>query len=89
VLGYVISEELYQRFPEADEGSSAACACPGQGQRAGGLARELDLGEQLRLGSRGTQRRRAAPRSILADTLEAVIGAIVLDRGIEECREAS
>lgn len=89
VLGYVVSEALYQRFPDADEGQlSRLRVSLVKGSALARLADELDLGEQLRLGAgelHGGGRRRA---SILADTLEAVLGAIVLDLGIEACREA-
>lgn len=89
VLGYVISETLYQRFPDADEGQlSRLRVSLVKGSALARLARELELGEQLLLGSgerHGGGRRRD---SILADTFEAILGAIVLDRGLEQCRAA-
>ena len=88
VLGCVISEALYRRFPEADEGQlSRMRVALVKGTALAELAREIGLGEQLRLGAgerSGGGRRRA---SILADTLEAVFGALVLDQGFEACRE--
>ncbi|EED32722.1 ribonuclease III [gamma proteobacterium NOR5-3] len=89
VLGFVVSEELYRRFPDADEGQlSRLRVSLVKGSALAAVARELDLGDQLRLGAgeiHGGGRRRD---SILADTLEALLGAIVLDLGIEACRAA-
>ncbi|MFT7288618.1 MAG: ribonuclease-3 [Halieaceae bacterium] len=86
VLGCVISELLYERFPDADEGQlSRLRVALVKGTALAAVAREIDLGEQLRLGSgerHGGGRRRD---SILADALEAVIGAVVLDQGIAVC----
>lgn len=88
VLGFVISEALYSRFPQADEGQlSRLRVTLVKGTALAQLALELDLGEQIRLGagerSGGGQRR----HSILADTLEALLGAVAIDRGIDGCRE--
>jgi ribonuclease-3 len=89
VLGYVISESLYQRFPDADEGQlSRLRVSLVKGSALARLARELDVGERLRLGAGETHGGGRRRDSILADTLEAILGAIVLDRGIEVCREA-
>ncbi|MDP5069402.1 MAG: ribonuclease III, partial [Congregibacter sp.] len=89
VLGYVISEDLYRRFPDVDEGQlSRLRVALVKGSTLAKLAREIDLGEQLRLGAgerHGGGRRRD---SILADSLEALLGAIVLDQGIECARTA-
>lgn len=89
VLDYVISEDLYRRFPEADEGQlSRLRVALVKGSALAPLARELGIGEYLHLGAgelHGGGRHRD---SILADTLEAVLGAIVLDRGLEICRKA-
>jgi ribonuclease-3 len=88
VLGYVISESLYRRFPKADEGQlSRLRVSLVKGSALAKLAKELEVGEQLRLGAgevHGGGRRRD---SILADTLEALLGAIALERGIDCCRE--
>jgi ribonuclease-3 len=89
VLGYVISEELYRRFPQADEGQlSRLRVSLVKGVSLARLARDLDLGARLRLGTGETSGGGRHRASILADTLEALIGAIALDRGIEAAREA-
>ncbi len=87
VLGMVVSDILYRRYPSASEGEltrmRAAIVCE---SRLAGIARGLKLGDALRLGqgelaSGGFQR-----ESILADALEAVIGAVFLDGGMDAVR---
>ena len=88
-LGYVISECVYRRFPGADEGQlSRLRVALVKGSTLAALAREIELGEHLRLG-RGEHHAGVRRRdSILADTFEALIGAIALDLGPEACRDA-
>jgi ribonuclease-3 len=84
VLSYVITEYLYITFPQAREGQlSRIRAQLVKGVTLAELAREFDLGRHIRLGvgekkSGGDQR-----ESILADAVEALIGAIHLDAGFE------
>jgi ribonuclease-3 len=82
VLGMVIAEALYASHPGADEGTlSRLRARLVRRETLEELARELALGELLRLGSgelRSGGHRRA---SILANALEAVFGATFLDGG--------
>lgn len=89
VLGYVISNDLYERFPAADEGQlSRLRVSLVKGDTLSSLAREIDLGSHVRL---GTGERSGGGRhrdSILADTFEAILGAIALDLGIEAARTA-
>jgi ribonuclease-3 len=89
VLGYVISDELFRRFPEADEGElSRLRVSLVKGKSLASLARKLGLGDYLMLGMgerHGGGRQRD---SILADTLEALFGAISRDRGFEASRVA-
>ncbi|MEW6523446.1 MAG: ribonuclease III [Bacillota bacterium] len=88
VLALVVSEWLYQRFPHQSEGEltarRAALVCESS---LAGVARELGLGHHLRLGrgeAAGGGRERP---SILAAALEAVVGAVFLDAGLDRCRE--
>jgi ribonuclease-3 len=87
VLGFLVSELLMQADPGADEGSlsRARAAAVNEGALAE-RARELGLGEAIRLG-RGEERQggRGKP-SILADVFEAVVAAVYLDGGIEAAR---
>jgi ribonuclease-3 len=88
VLGYVIAERLYEKFPEADEGSLSRLRARLVNQTSlAELARKIRLGEYLILG--GGELRSGGYRrdSILSDALEAVIGAILKDRGIDFCRQ--
>jgi ribonuclease-3 len=88
ILNHIIAESLYARFPQAREGDlSRMRASLVKGATLAELARELDLGDYLVLGS--GERKSGGHRrgSILADALEAVIGAILLDADVETCRE--
>ncbi|MEM1189563.1 MAG: ribonuclease III [Pseudomonadota bacterium] len=89
VLGFVISEELYRRFPDADEGQlSRLRVSLVKGSALAKLARELDVGAHLRLGSGETSGGGRQRSSILADTLEALLGAVLLDQGVESAQAA-
>jgi ribonuclease-3 len=83
ILSFVISTELYQRFPEIDEGTlSRLRASLVKGDTLAALARELSLGDFLNLGSGELKSGGFRRASILADTLEALFGAIYLDSDI-------
>jgi ribonuclease-3 len=85
VLSFVIAAELYRRFPDADEGTlSRLRATLVKGETLAKLARELELGEYLHLGSGELKSGGFRRDSILADALEAVMGAVYLDGGIDE-----
>lgn len=88
VLSLVIADLLFKRFPEAPEGDLAKLrASLVSAPALAGVARDLGLGEAVRLG-RGEELTGGREKpSILADTLEAVIGAIYLDRGITTVRK--
>lgn len=87
-LGMIMADLLYQRFPQSPEGSlSQLRASLVNQQTLAALAREINLGDFLVLGlgerkSGGRQR-----DSILADAMEAVIGAVFLDGGFDSCRQ--
>ncbi len=88
VLGFVITEELYRRHPTAREGElSRMRASVVNGDVLAQLAMDLSISDYLRLGigeqKSGGQRR----HSILADTMEALVGAIFIDGGIGACRQ--
>lgn len=87
ILGYVISSELYQRFPLASEGQlSRGRASLVKGETLAVLARHMDLGEFLLLGPGELKSGGFRRDSILADTMEAIIGAIYLDGGLESAK---
>ena len=80
VLGQIISIELYQRFPQAREGVlSRLRASLVKGETLAKIAAELELGQYLKLGSGELKSGGFRRESILADALEAIIGAVYLD----------
>ncbi|MDX1735227.1 MAG: ribonuclease III, partial [Halioglobus sp.] len=84
-----IAEALYLQLPRAREGDlSRMRAALVKGETLADVARELELGDFLHLGP--GERKSGGKRrgSILADALEAVLGAILLDADVPECREA-
>ena len=90
VLSFLVAEMLFLRFPGASEGElSRFRASLVSGEALAATAAGLGLGEQLLLGEgemkSGGQRR----ATILADALEALIGAIYLDQGIEVARRVA
>lgn len=88
VLQLAISDELFRRFPSKPEGEltkmRAAVVCE---PTLAKLARSLDLGQSLLLGRGEEATGGRARESILADALEAVIGAVYLDLGLDRARE--
>jgi ribonuclease III len=87
VLSVIMAEALFQHHPTASEGElSRMRANLVSGAHLTELAKRLNLGPHLKLGlgeikSGGHQR-----ASILADALEALIGAVYLDSDLETCR---
>jgi len=88
VLGMVIANQLYTTHPElAQDGLSLIRASLVNKDALALIARELELGRAVRLGA-GELRSGGHDRSsILADALEAVIGAVFLDGGYDAARE--
>jgi ribonuclease III len=85
VLGVIVTDTLFRGFPELPEGQLAKLRAAVVNMRAlAGVARSLRLGDYVYLGKgeEGTGGRDKS--SILADTLEAVIGAVYIDRGLAE-----
>jgi ribonuclease-3 len=84
VLNCVIADLLYRRYGRADEGElSRLRARLVRGEALAAIAAELGVGEQLRLGPGELRTGGFRRRSILADALEALFGAIYLDGGFE------
>src|SRR6266481_1289605 len=85
VLGLIVTDALFREYPDLPEGHLAKLRAAVVNMRAlAEVARGLHLGDYVRLGrgEEGTGGRDKS--SILADTLEAVIGAVYLDRGLPE-----
>jgi ribonuclease III len=84
VLGLIVTDTLFRKHPDLPEGNLAKLRAAVVNSRAlAGVARTLKLGCYIRLGKgeEGTGGRDKS--SILADTLEAVIGAVYLDGGMD------
>jgi ribonuclease-3 len=88
VLGLIVTEELYKRYPEFDESRLSPLRSGVVNMRAlADIARELDLGKYIRLGKGEEVTGGRDKNSLLADALEAVIGAIYMQFGFEVCTE--
>ncbi|MBD8512966.1 ribonuclease III [Photobacterium sp. WH77] len=84
ILSFVIADELYHRFPKVDEGDmSRMRATLVRGKTLAELGREFELGDHLLLGPGELKSGGYRRDSILADCVEAIIGAIYLDSDIE------
>ncbi len=87
ILNFCIAESLFHKFASAPEGDlSRLRAALVKGETLAVIARELDLGENLRLGEGELKSGGFRRDSILADAVEAIIGAIFLDAGMEAAR---
>jgi ribonuclease III len=85
VLGLVVTDALFRGYPDLPEGQLAKLRAAVVNMRAlASVARDLNLGDYIRLGrgEEGTGGRDKS--SILADTLEAVIGAVYIERDLDE-----
>jgi ribonuclease-3 len=88
LLGFVIAEALWERFPDADEGRlSRLRASLVKKESLATLARGLALSDHLRLGPGELRTGGHARDSILADALEAVLAAVYLDQGFAGARQ--
>ena len=88
VLGMVVAQALFKRFPAVPEGKLTRMRSTlVKGDTLAELGREADVGELLKLGpgelKSGGQRR----SSIIADAMEAILGAIYLEAGLDATAE--
>jgi len=87
VLGLVVTDETYRRFPDLSEGSLAKLrASVVNTYVLAEVGAELSLGDALLLGKGEERSGGRSKTSILADAFEAIIGAIYLDGGWEPAR---
>ena len=84
VLGLVVTDSLYRTFPDLPEGQLAKLrAAVVNARTLAAIGRELGIGPALRLG-RGEETTGGRDKSsILADTVEALIGAVYVQHGID------
>jgi ribonuclease-3 len=88
VLDFVISEALFILRPDASEGDlSRLRASLVKDTSLASIATDLGLGEHLILGSGERKSGGFRRRSILADALEAIFGAVYLDAGFDAAKE--
>lgn len=88
VLSLVITEELIKLFPDAREGElSRLRAWYVRGSTLADIAEESQLGEQLKLGEGELKSGGFRRRSIMADAVEALIGAVYQSSGFTKARE--
>ncbi len=87
LLGLVIAEALFARFPQTREGDLTRMrSALVKGVTLASIAQELGLSEFLRLGPGELKSGGYRRESILADALEAIIGAIYLDSDMAQCK---
>lgn len=85
ILSCAIAQALYDQFPKAREGElSRLRAALVRGETLAEMAREFELGGWLRLGQGELKSGGHRRASILADAVEALIGAIALDSGTQK-----
>ena len=86
VLGLVIAEHLYTIFPDDNEGGlakrHAALVCT---ETLAQIALELDISEIVMTSSAELASGGATQENLLADCMEAIIGAVYLDQGLAAC----
>lgn len=88
ILGFVIAEKLYDIFPNSCEGVLSRLRASLVNQETlAGLARKLQIGDYLRLGSGELKSGGYRRDSILSDSMEAIIGALFKDQGIHACQQ--
>lgn len=88
ILGFVIAEYIYHKFPDSDEGSLTRLrASLVKGEKLAEIGRDIQLSDELKLGTGELKSGGWRRDSILANTIEALIGAVYLDSDIESCRD--
>lgn len=87
VLNLVVAEQLFRLYPTASEGDlSRLRARVVSAEPLADVAQRIGLGERLALGSGELKTGGFRRQSIVADALEALIGAIYLDAGLDTAR---
>ena len=88
ILSFIVAEKLYKEFPELNEGEltkiRATLVCR---DTLAEVASSLNLGDWLLLGQGEKASGGKTKQNNLANTMEALIGAIYLDQGIKKTRE--
>lgn len=88
VLGLVVAEILYKKFPNEPEGDLAKrLASLVQGEWLAKIANDINLGDYIDFSEAERNAGGHENAHILADVVEAVIGAMYLDTGLEPCKQ--
>lgn len=88
ILGFLIAEILFTRFPRHDEGALTRMRSSlVKRETLAGVAREVGVGPHIRLGIGERKSGGWRRDSILANSIEAIIGAVYLDSNMEACRD--
>jgi ribonuclease-3 len=88
VLNFIISDQLFTHYPEMTEGElSRARANLVNGEVLATLSCTLEVDQHIQLGQGEIKNGGMTRQSILSDCLEALIGAIYVDGGLETCRK--
>lgn len=88
ILGFVVAKHLFNRFPEQPEGKLTRMRSSlVKGETLADLARDMELGEVIRLGPGEMKSGGFSRDSILSDAVEAVIGALYMEAGIDKTEE--
>jgi ribonuclease-3 len=87
VLGLVIAEHVYHRFPDSDEGELTRIKSSVVSRAAlAHLGKRLRIAEHLVMG-KGMHNQGPVPRSVTANATEAMIGALYVDSGFDPAKE--
>lgn len=88
ILEFVVSKEIYDRFPNEEEGYLTALRSNlVNTKNLSVVAEKLNLGKEIFLSKGEEDGGGRKNSSLLADTVEAIIGALYLDQGIEKAKE--
>ncbi len=88
ILGFVIAEALFEKFPKHDEGDLTRMRSSlVRGVTLAEIGRDFNLGEHLILGPGELKSGGHRRESILEDAIEAIIGAVYLDSNISRCKQ--
>jgi len=88
ILGAVVTDLIYGKFPDLAEGDLARLRASVVNTSAlAEIARSVGLGEHLKLGKGEEASGGRDKASLLADSFEAVVGAVYLDRGVDAVAE--
>lgn len=88
VLGLVIAQTIVSRYPEEDEGTLAP-RLNGLVRREtlAAIAEELDVGAYMKMARSESKNGGRRKSGMLADTMEAIVAAVYLDKGLEAARD--